>query len=116
MEERTPRLLAERANGSFRALPGHVQSLRAAEVHHNDIEWGHCTSRRRRGGGERLEVQGHPGGPEQPGGRGRRREDLEQQFHYHLRGLHTVLSKLTRKANILTNRYKQEIGFSNWGH
>ncbi|EPQ16830.1 Mid1-interacting protein 1 [Myotis brandtii] len=43
-------------------------------------------------------------------------EDLEQQFHYHLRGLHTVLSKLTRKANILTNRYKQEIGFSNWGH
>nr|BAE87483.1 unnamed protein product [Macaca fascicularis] len=24
-------------------------------------------------------------------------------------GLHTVLSKLTRKANILTNRYKQEI-------
>ncbi|CAO2624329.1 Mid1-interacting protein 1 [Lemmus lemmus] len=42
-------------------------------------------------------------------------EDLEQQFHYHLRGLHTVLSKLTRKANILTNRYKQEIGFSNWG-
>lgn len=43
-------------------------------------------------------------------------EDLEQQFHYHLRGLHTVLSKLTRKANILTNRYKQEIGFSNWSH
>lgn len=43
-------------------------------------------------------------------------EDLEQQFHYHLRGLHTVLSKLTRKANILTNRYKQEIGFGNWGH
>ncbi|KAF0886703.1 M1IP1 protein, partial [Crocuta crocuta] len=35
-------------------------------------------------------------------------EDLEQQFHYHLRGLHTVLSKLTRKANILTNRKKQE--------
>ncbi|XP_074156937.1 mid1-interacting protein 1 [Sminthopsis crassicaudata] len=43
-------------------------------------------------------------------------EDLEKQFHYHLRGLHTVLSKLTRKANILTNRYKQEIGFGNWGH
>ncbi|XP_043853555.1 mid1-interacting protein 1 [Dromiciops gliroides] len=43
-------------------------------------------------------------------------EDLEKQFHYHLRGLHMVLSKLTRKANILTNRYKQEIGFGNWGH
>uniref|UniRef100_A0A8D0L431 MID1 interacting protein 1 n=1 Tax=Sphenodon punctatus TaxID=8508 RepID=A0A8D0L431_SPHPU len=43
-------------------------------------------------------------------------EDLEKQFHYHLSGLHTVLSKLTRKANVLTNRYKQEIGFSNWGH
>ncbi|NWT42494.1 M1IP1 protein, partial [Rissa tridactyla] len=42
-------------------------------------------------------------------------EDLEKQFHYHLSGLHSVLSKLTRKANVLTNRYKQEIGFSNWG-
>ncbi|NXN55880.1 M1IP1 protein, partial [Rynchops niger] len=38
-------------------------------------------------------------------------EDLEKQFHYHLSGLHSVLSKLTRKANVLTNRYKQEIGF-----
>lgn len=44
-------------------------------------------------------------------------EDLEQQFHYHLRGLHTVPPNFTRKAkHILTNRYKQEIGFSNWGH
>ncbi|ETE62424.1 Mid1-interacting protein 1 [Ophiophagus hannah] len=43
-------------------------------------------------------------------------EDLEKQFHYHLSGLHTVLSKLTRKANVLTNRYKQEIGVNNWGH
>ncbi|MEE6512827.1 hypothetical protein FKM82_020084 [Ascaphus truei] len=43
-------------------------------------------------------------------------EDLEKQFHYHLCGLHSVLSKLTRKANILTNRYKEEIGFASWGH
>lgn len=42
-------------------------------------------------------------------------EDLEKQFHYHLSGLHTVLAKLTRKANILTNRYKQELGFGSWG-
>ncbi|XP_056414890.1 mid1-interacting protein 1 [Hyla sarda] len=43
-------------------------------------------------------------------------EDLEKLFHYHLTGLHTVLSKLTRKANMLTNRYKEEIGFGSWGH
>ncbi|XP_069492649.1 mid1-interacting protein 1 [Ambystoma mexicanum] len=44
-------------------------------------------------------------------------EDLQQQFHYHLSGLHTVLSKLTRKAHLLTNRYKEEIGgFASWGH
>lgn len=41
-------------------------------------------------------------------------EDLQKQFHYHLRGLHTVLAKLTRKANTLTNRYKQELGFGSW--
>ncbi|KAJ8350458.1 hypothetical protein SKAU_G00255880 [Synaphobranchus kaupii] len=43
-------------------------------------------------------------------------EDLEKLFHYHLNGLHTVLSELTRKANTLTNRYKQEIGIGGWGH
>ncbi|KAL4656513.1 mid1-interacting protein 1-B-like [Arapaima gigas] len=43
-------------------------------------------------------------------------EDLEKLFHFHLNGLHTVLSKLTRKANTLTNRYKQEIGIGGWGH
>ncbi|XP_034034759.1 mid1-interacting protein 1-B-like [Thalassophryne amazonica] len=40
-------------------------------------------------------------------------EDLEKQFHFHLNGLHTVLSKLTLKANTLTNRYKEEIGCTN---
>ncbi|XP_072901658.1 mid1-interacting protein 1-B-like [Hemitrygon akajei] len=43
-------------------------------------------------------------------------DDLQKQFHYHLNGLYTALSKLTRKANTLTNRYKQEIGFGSWGH
>ncbi|XP_026220035.1 mid1-interacting protein 1-B-like [Anabas testudineus] len=40
-------------------------------------------------------------------------EDLEKRFHFHLKGLHAVLSKLTRKANTLTNRYKEEIGCGN---
>lgn len=40
-------------------------------------------------------------------------DDLEKQFHLHLSGLHTVLSKLTRKANTLTTRYKEEIGCRN---
>ncbi|XP_037552612.1 mid1-interacting protein 1-B [Nematolebias whitei] len=40
-------------------------------------------------------------------------DDLEKQFHFHLSGLHTVLSKLTHKANTLTNRYKEEIGCRN---
>lgn len=40
-------------------------------------------------------------------------DDLEKQFHFHLNGLHAVLSKLTHKANTLTNRYKEEIGCGN---
>lgn len=40
-------------------------------------------------------------------------DDLEKQFHLHLSGLHAVLSKLTRKANTLTTRYKEEIGCRN---
>lgn len=36
--------------------------------------------------------------------------DLESQFHFHLRGLFGVLSKLTDQADNLTNRYKREIG------
>lgn len=40
-------------------------------------------------------------------------DDLEKQFHFHLTGLHTVLSKLTRKADSLTTRYKEEIGCRN---
>ncbi|KAM9849432.1 mid1-interacting protein 1-like [Aulostomus maculatus] len=40
--------------------------------------------------------------------------DLENQFHYHLRGLFGVLSKLTEQADHLTNRYKREIGGGNF--
>ncbi|KAG9335512.1 hypothetical protein JZ751_004538 [Albula glossodonta] len=40
--------------------------------------------------------------------------DLESQFHYHLRGLFGVLSKLTLQADHLTNRYKREIGGGNF--
>ncbi|KAJ8397977.1 hypothetical protein AAFF_G00433240 [Aldrovandia affinis] len=43
-------------------------------------------------------------------------EDLEKIFRFHLSGLQTVLSKLTGKANTLTNRYKQEIGIGSWGY
>ncbi|XP_061091518.1 mid1-interacting protein 1A [Conger conger] len=43
-------------------------------------------------------------------------EDLEKLFRFHLSGLQTVLSKLTGKANTLTNRYKQEIGIGGWGY
>lgn len=39
--------------------------------------------------------------------------DLERQFHFHLRGLFGVLSKLTLQADHLTNRYKREIGGGN---
>ncbi|KAM9835493.1 mid1-interacting protein 1-like [Syngnathus typhle] len=40
--------------------------------------------------------------------------DLERQFHFHLRGLFGVLSKLTMQADHLTNRYKREIGGGNF--
>ncbi|XP_066476729.1 mid1-interacting protein 1 [Tiliqua scincoides] len=86
----------------------------------NDIEWGvlqqaseEATSRKKdklNGGPGAVDI--NRGIPED----GEMEEDLEKQFHYHLSGLHTVLSKLTRKANVLTNRYKEEIGVSSWGH
>ncbi|XP_071386270.1 mid1-interacting protein 1-B-like [Centroberyx affinis] len=79
----------------------------------NDIEWGVLQGERPGGTGGR------------PGGTGvelveeeeeEEEEDLEKQFHFHLSGLHAVLSKLTRKANTLTNRYKEEIGIRGCGH
>ncbi|XP_053473139.1 mid1-interacting protein 1-B [Ictalurus furcatus] len=67
----------------------------------NDIEWGVLQGEEvRRKDPARLEPDG---------------EDLEQLFRFHLKGLHTVLGELTRKANTLTNRYKQEIGIGGCG-
>lgn len=37
-------------------------------------------------------------------------DDLEKEFHFHLNGLHAVLSKLTCRADTLTSRYKEEVG------
>lgn len=65
----------------------------------NDIEWGVVQGEERR-----REKVGVAMAPE---------DDLETQFHFHLKGLHTVLSKLTRKADTLTTRYKEEIGCRN---
>ncbi|XP_075428912.1 mid1-interacting protein 1-B-like [Ascaphus truei] len=36
--------------------------------------------------------------------------DLVEKFQHHLRGLLSVLTNLTKKANLLTNCYKKEIG------
>lgn len=71
----------------------------------NDIEWGVLQGDERRK--EKL-ADVEVSRPETE------EDDLEKQFHFHLTGLHTVLSKLTRKANTLTTRYKEEIGCRNW--
>ncbi|KAI5105073.1 mid1-interacting protein 1-like [Silurus meridionalis] len=75
----------------------------------NEMEWG--LLKRDMGGSAsflemavKQEEQQVPGGPAEDGA------DLESQFHFHLRGLFGVLSKLTDQADHLTNRYKREIG------
>nr|XP_060626159.1 mid1-interacting protein 1 [Anolis sagrei ordinatus] len=92
----------------------------------NDIEWGvvqggageEAPARKKDKGGSLDIGRGAPEGHEDDEEEDEEEveEDLEKQFHYHLSGLHTVLGKLTRKANVLTNRYKQEIGGNSWGH
>uniref|UniRef100_A0A672ZBJ1 MID1 interacting protein 1b n=1 Tax=Sphaeramia orbicularis TaxID=375764 RepID=A0A672ZBJ1_9TELE len=67
----------------------------------NDIEWGVLQAEERR--------------KEKAVANGADDDDLEKQFHFHLNGLHAVLSELTRRANTLTDRYKAEIGCS-WFH
>ncbi|KAJ8015731.1 hypothetical protein DPEC_G00029200 [Dallia pectoralis] len=81
----------------------------------NDMEWG-LLRRELSGGASFLEMAvkqeaqrsqtGEDPGDDTP--------DLEGQFHYHLRGLFGVLSKLTVQADHLTNRYKREIGGGNF--
>nr|XP_028583216.1 mid1-interacting protein 1 [Podarcis muralis]XP_028583217.1 mid1-interacting protein 1 [Podarcis muralis]XP_028583218.1 mid1-interacting protein 1 [Podarcis muralis]XP_028583219.1 mid1-interacting protein 1 [Podarcis muralis] len=86
----------------------------------NDIEWGVLQQASEEAASRKKDkLNGGPGAVDISRGLPEDEEveeDLEKQFHYHLSGLHTVLSKLTRKANVLTNRYKQEIGGNNWGH
>lgn len=41
--------------------------------------------------------------------------ELERLLRFHLKGLYGVLTKLTSRANELTDRYKQEIGIAGWG-
>lgn len=67
----------------------------------NGIEWGVLQAEERRKETVPTEVQVQR--PDE--------DDLETQFYFHLKGLHGVLSKLTRKANTLTTRYKEEIGY-----
>lgn len=68
----------------------------------NDIEWGVLQAEDRRKEKALAEAEALRHDAED--------DDLETQFYFHLKGLHGVLSKLTRKANMLTTRYKEEIG------
>lgn len=40
-------------------------------------------------------------------------EDTEELFHFHLMGLFSVMSDLTQKTQMLTDKYKDIIGISN---
>ncbi|XP_078101663.1 mid1-interacting protein 1-B-like [Sander vitreus] len=75
----------------------------------NDIEWGVLRESDERWK-EKLAPAAAAGGEGNEDGED---NDLEKQFHFHLKGLHAVLSKLTCKANTLTSRYKEEIGCRN---
>ncbi|XP_028428351.1 mid1-interacting protein 1-B-like [Perca flavescens] len=78
----------------------------------NNIEWGVLQGEE--GRKEMVGVVGGGGGEEEEEEEEEEEDnDLEKQFHFHLRGLHAVLSKLTCKANTLTSRYKEEIGCRN---
>ncbi|XP_069577305.1 mid1-interacting protein 1-B-like [Brachyistius frenatus] len=83
-----------KAEGTARGAADMYGSYVLLKSIRNDMEWGvpQGEGRRKVGGADGEEA------------------DLETQFHFHLNGLHAVLSKLTRKANTLTNRYKEEIG------
>lgn len=104
---------------SCRDMYSHYMLLKSIR---NDIEWGvlqQASEETAAGRKKDNKLNGSPGAMDLSRGipeDEEAEEDLEKQFHYHLSGLHTVLSKLTRKANVLTNRYKQEIRVNSWGH
>ncbi|XP_041937198.1 mid1-interacting protein 1-B [Alosa alosa] len=95
-------------NGSATYFPDMYGDYVLLKSIRNDIEWGVLQAEERRK--EKLGVNALEMTRVEPDD-----EDLEKLFHFHLSGLHTVLSKLTRKANTLTNRYKQEIGIGGCG-
>ncbi|MBN3323807.1 M1I1L protein, partial [Atractosteus spatula] len=88
--------------GKQRDLYEHYLLLKSIR---NDIEWG-LRQRERAGAAGLLGVSV----PQEEGEGGDADADLESQFRYHLRGLFAVLSKLTAQADLLTRRYKREIG------
>ncbi|KAM9333987.1 mid1-interacting protein 1-B-like [Symphorus nematophorus] len=94
------------ANGYFQRRDGGdmYSSYVLLKSIRDDIEWGvlQGDERRKEKGGVATETEEDED-----------KDDLEKQFHFHLNGLHAVLSKLTRKADTLTSRYKQEIGCRN---
>ncbi|XP_058253269.1 mid1-interacting protein 1-like [Hemibagrus wyckioides] len=75
----------------------------------NEMEWG-LLKRDLGGGASFLEMAVKQEEQQVPDGPAEDDADLESQFHFHLRGLFGVLSKLTDQADNLTNRYKREIG------
>uniref|UniRef100_A0A1A7YXH5 MID1 interacting protein 1, like n=1 Tax=Iconisemion striatum TaxID=60296 RepID=A0A1A7YXH5_9TELE len=77
----------------------------------NDMEWG-LLKKEMSSGASFLEMAVKQ--EQQPLTAAEEHIDLEHQFHYHLRGLFGVLSKLTMQADHLTNRYKREIGGGNF--
>ncbi|PWA13801.1 hypothetical protein CCH79_00016914 [Gambusia affinis] len=89
---------APSTNGYFQPDGDMYSSYVLLKSIRNDMEWGVLGDERPKAEGERGEAGD---------------DDLEKQFHFHLNGLQAVLSKLTLKANTLTNRYKEEIGCRN---
>lgn len=78
----------------------------------SDMEWGvQHSAERRKPELSRMDSEGEEG----EDGEEEEEENLQKQFQFHLAGLQDVLSKLTRQADTLTNRYKKEI-IGGWGH
>ncbi|KAG8450526.1 hypothetical protein GDO86_002973 [Hymenochirus boettgeri] len=107
MEEKDEMVNSNGATNYFSMRDMHSYYILLKSIR-NDIEWGVLQGDDRKKDKNTMDKSRVEDGDAE--------EDLEKLFHYHLGGLHTVLNKLTRKANILTNRYKEEIGFASWGH
>ncbi|XP_061541738.1 mid1-interacting protein 1-like [Phycodurus eques] len=94
-----------RASEQQRDMYEHYLLLKSMK---NDMEWGLLKREMSTGGFLEMAVkQEEPKAVSDSA-------DLERQFHFHLRGLFGVLSKLTLQADHVTNRYKREIGGGNF--